>query len=91
MAVRDNIFRYRIITNLNCNMNESSGPNGNCYFCYQPNKAPLQLDIEKMRETMKRVGKLKRATIMGGEATIRKDLVDFIKLTIENVTDDVFY
>lgn len=89
MTTRDNIFRYRIITNLNCNMNESTGPNGNCYFCYQPNKAPLQLDIEKMRETMRRVGKLKRATIMGGEATIRKDLVDFIKLTRENVTDDV--
>ena len=38
MKLKDKIFRYRIITNLNCNMNESTGPNGNCYFCYQPNK-----------------------------------------------------
>ena len=89
MAVKDNIFRYRIITNLNCNMNESTGPNGNCYFCYQPNKKPLMLDYEKAADTMKKVGVLKRATIMGGEATIRNDLVDFIKLAKENVTDDV--
>lgn len=89
MAVRNNIFRYRIITNLNCNMNESTGPNGNCYFCYQPNKQPLMLDLEKAKDTMKRVGILRRATIMGGEATIRKDLVDFIKLARENVTEDV--
>lgn len=63
MAVKENIFRYRIITNLNCNMNESTGPNGNCYFCYQPNKTPLQLDINKMKETMEKVGTLKSADI----------------------------
>ena len=45
MGHRKDIFRYRIITNLNCNMNESTGPNGNCYFCYQKMKAPLSLDI----------------------------------------------
>lgn len=89
MSVRKDIFRYRIITNLNCNMNESSGPNGNCYFCYQPNKQPLMLDFEKAKATMDKVGLLKRATIMGGEATIRKDLVDFIRLTKEHVTEDV--
>ncbi len=89
MAVREGIFRYRIITNLNCNMNESTGPNGNCYFCYQPNKQPLMLDYNKAKETMEKVGVLKRATIMGGEATIRKDLVDFIKLAKSYVTNDV--
>ena len=86
---KSNIFRYRVITNLNCNMNESTGPNGNCYFCYQPNKEPLQLDIHKMHETMEKVGVLKRATIMGGESTIRKDLVDLIRLTRQYVEEDV--
>lgn len=89
MAVKDNIFRYRIITNLNCNMNESTGVNGNCYFCYQPNKEALMLDYNKALNTMKKVGILKRATIMGGEATIREDLVDFIKLAKEYVKEDV--
>ena len=89
MAVREGIFRYRIITNLNCNMNESTGPNGNCYFCYQPNKQPLMLDYEYAKDTMEKVGTLKRATIMGGEATLRKDLVDFIKLAKSHVTQDV--
>lgn len=88
MAKKD-IFRYRIITNLNCNMNESTGPNGNCYFCYQPNKAPLQLSYDFAEATMKKVGKLKRATIMGGESTIRNDLADFIKLASQYVTEDV--
>lgn len=87
--IKENIFRYRIITNLNCNMNESTGPNGNCYFCYQPNKTPLQLDIHKMEETMKKVGVLKRATIMGGESTIRSDLPDIIRLTKNYVKKDV--
>lgn len=89
MAVKENIFRYRIITNLNCNMNESTGPNGNCYFCYQPNKTPLQLDINKMEETMNKVGKLKRATIMGGESTLRKDLSEIIKITKKYISEDI--
>jgi len=55
MAVKDKIFRYRVITNLDCNMSP------NCYFCYQPDKRKLRLDIEKARETMKKVGMLKRA------------------------------
>ena len=70
MGHRKDIFRYRIITNLNCNMNESTGPNGNCYFCYQKMKAPLTLDIDKCRDTMRKIGVLKRATIMGGEAML---------------------
>ena len=89
MAVKDYIFRYRIITNLNCNMNESTGVNGNCYFCYQPNKEPKYLSYEAARATMDKVGILKRATIMGGEATLRNDLPDFIKLAADHVENDV--
>lgn len=89
MAVKKIIFRYRIITNLNCNMNESTGPNGNCYFCYQPLKEPLQLDIKKCNHTMDQVGVLKRATIMGGESTLRNDLPDIIKMVKNHVTEDV--
>lgn len=44
--MKKGIFRYRIITNLNCNMNESTGVNGNCYFCYQKFKSPLRLDCD---------------------------------------------
>ena len=76
MGHRKDIFRYRIITNLNCNMNESTGPNGNCYFCYQKMKAPLTLDIDKCRDTMRKIGVLKRATIMGGEAMLNRQLTD---------------
>lgn len=83
------IWRYRIITNFNCNMNESTGPNGNCYFCYQPFKQPLQLDLSFCENTMKKVGVLKRATIMGGESTLRNDLPDFIKLTKRYVEKDI--
>lgn len=89
MAHRKDIFRYRIITNLNCNMNESTGPNGNCYFCYQKMKAPLTLDIDKCRDTMRKIGVLKRATIMGGEAMLNRQLTDIIRLTREHVTNDV--
>ena len=89
MGHRKDIFRYRIITNLNCNMNESTGPNGNCYFCYQKMKAPLTLDIDKCRDTMRKIGVLKRATIMGGEAMLNRQLTDFIRLTREHVTNDV--
>lgn len=89
MSANKRIFRYRVITNLNCNMNESTGPNGNCYFCYQPFKEPLQLDLQKCKETMDKVGILKRATIMGGESTLRKDLPQFIQLTRAHVSEDV--
>ena len=70
-------------------MNESTGPHGNCYFCYQPMKEPLQLDLEKCKSTMDKVGILRRATIMGGESTLRKDLPEIIKLTKEHVSEDV--
>lgn len=85
MPVKSQFFRYRIITNLYCNMQP------NCYFCYQPNKDPkLILEMDKMRETFRRCGrKMKRATIMGGESTILKNLPEYIKLTRENVEDDV--
>lgn len=89
MAVKENIFRYRIITNLNCNMNESTGPNGNCYFCYQPCKEAKMLAYQDAEKTMEKVGLLKRATIMGGEATIREDLTDFIALAHRYVKEDV--
>ena len=89
MSVKKSIFRYRVITNLNCNMNESTGPHGNCYFCYQPLKEPLQLDMAKAISTMDKVGILKRATIMGGESTIRKDLPDIIRAVRAHVSEDV--
>lgn len=81
--VRKDIFRYRLITNLQCNMMPR------CYFCYQPRKEDLILDIEKARKTMEKVGKLKRATIMGGESTLREDLPEIIALAKEYVTEDV--
>lgn len=83
MHVKSEIFRYRVITNLDCNMKP------NCYFCYQPDKRKLRLDIEKARETMRKVGVLKRATIMGGESTLLDNLPDFISLCREYVTDDI--
>lgn len=89
MPVKEHIFRYRIITNLNCNMNESTGPNGNCYFCYQPCKEAKMLDYETARKTMEKVGILKRATIMGGEATLREDLTDFIALAHQYTSENV--
>lgn len=89
MKQKKDIFRYRVITNLNCNMNESTGPNGNCYFCYQRFKAPIYLDIDKCSDTMRKVGVLKRATIMGGEAMMNPQLFDIIRLTREHVRDDV--
>lgn len=89
MSRKEKVFRYRVITNLNCNMNESTGPNGNCYFCYQPDKTPKQLDYNYCKEIMDKVGILRRATIMGGESTLRKDLPDFIRLTKEHVSEDV--
>jgi hypothetical protein len=85
MAVKEQFFRYRIITNLLCNMQP------NCYFCYQPNKDPkMVLDMEKMKDTFRRCGrKMKRATIMGGESTILPNLHEYIALTKANVEEDV--
>lgn len=83
------IFRYRIITNLNCNMNESTGVNGNCYFCYQKFKAPIYLDYDKCKVTMDKVGILNRATIMGGESLLNPNLEDFVRLTRQHVTENV--
>lgn len=87
--MRKDIFRYRIITNLNCNMNESTGVNGNCYFCYQKFKAPLFLDLKKCKETMDNVGMLKRATIMGGESLLCKNIEEIVRLTKAHVSEDV--
>ena len=85
MAVKEQFFRYRIITNLLCNMQP------NCYFCYQPNKDPkLVLDMDKMKDTFRRCGrKMRRATIMGGESTILPNLHEYIALTKANVEEDV--
>lgn len=80
---RKDIFRYRVITNLECNQNPQ------CYFCYQPLKKALHLSLEKCKETMDKVGVLKRATIMGGESTLLPNLPEFIKLTREHVEEDV--
>ena len=74
------VFRYRIITNLNCNQNPP------CYFCFQPDKRNLVLDIHKMKETLDKVGELERATIMGGESTLLPNLAEYIRLVEENVT-----
>lgn len=80
---KPSIFRYRLITNLQCNMQP------NCYFCYQPFKQPLVLDINKCKEVMNKVGVLRRATIMGGESTLLSNLPEYIALTKKNVTEDV--
>lgn len=66
------VFRYRIITNFHCNQN--------CYFCFQPEKREKILDIEKMEDTMKKVGMLERATIMGGESLLLPNIVDYFKV-----------
>lgn len=67
------LFRYRIITNYNCNQN--------CYFCFQPFKEQRILDINRMEATMKKVGKLERATIMGGESLLLPNIVDYFEVT----------
>lgn len=68
------IFRYRIITNLNCNQNP------HCYFCFQPDKRNLVLDIHKLEDTLNKVGHLSRATIMGGESTLLPNLDEYMRL-----------
>lgn len=84
--MKDKIFRYRLITNLKCNMSP------NCYFCYQsykPCKEDQILSLEKCEETMKKVGQLKRATIMGGESTLLPNLAEYIALTRKYVKEDI--
>lgn len=87
--MKKGIFRYRVITNLNCNMNESTGYNGNCYFCYQKFKSSLRLDCDKLEATLKKVGVLKRATIMGGESLLNPDLVKIVKLVSHYTSDGI--
>lgn len=87
--MKDGIWRYRIITNLNCNMNESTGANGNCYFCYQKFKSPLRLDYGKLESTLKKVGVLKRATVMGGESLLNPELVKIVSLVSKYTSDGV--
>jgi len=75
------IFRYRIITNLQCN--------NRCSFCYQTFKpaigSDIVLSIDKMESTMEKVfkknGKLKRATIMGGESLLIENISKYIEIT----------
>lgn len=87
--MKDGIWRYRIITNLNCNMNESTGMKGNCYFCYQKFKFPLRLDYGKLEATLKKVGVLKRATVMGGESLLNPELVKIVNLVRKYTSDGV--
>lgn len=87
--MKEGIFRYRVITNLNCNMNESTGVNGNCYFCYQKFKSPLRLDYGKLGVTLKKVGVLKRATVMGGESLLNPELVRIVDLVSKYTSDGV--
>lgn len=70
-------------------MNESTGPNGNCYFCYQKFKSPARLDYNKLESTLKKVGVLKRATVMGGESLLNPDLVKIVKLVSSYTSEGV--
>lgn len=72
MLHKGRIFRYRIITNFHCNQN--------CSFCFQPEKRKKILDINKMEETMKKVGKLERCTIMGGESLLLDNITDCFRV-----------
>lgn len=75
----NNIFRYRIITNLQCN--------NRCKFCYQTYKPPVGvdevLDIFKLVDTLDKVknknGILDRATIMGGESLLLDNIESYFK------------
>jgi MoaA/NifB/PqqE/SkfB family radical SAM enzyme len=71
-------YNLRVITNLNCNEN--------CYFCYQKNKNNVRLDIDTLKCNIQKFNgyKFPRAAIYGGEATIREDLPDIIKICSEN-------
>lgn len=67
-----NFFRFRIITNFDCNQN--------CYFCFQPLKACLTLPVETLRKTINKCPRMSRSTIMGGESTLLPDLAEYIKI-----------
>jgi len=83
-----NIFRYRIITNLQCN--------NRCTFCYQTYKPKIGTDhilsIDKMEDTMKKLfkvhGKLKRATLMGGESLLLPNIDEYVKV-VNNYANDI--
>ena len=60
--------------------------NENCYFCYQKNKEQKYLDIKVLEQEIKKFEgyKFPRTAIYGGQATIRQDLPQFIKLCSDN-------
>ena len=67
-------FRLRLITNLHCNFA--------CPFCYQKRKPKMVLPLETLRfELMGR--RFKRASVMGGEATLLPNLADYIAIAAE--------
>lgn len=65
-------FRFRIITNFNCNQN--------CYFCFQPLKEKIILPIDKLLKTINKCKYMKRSTIMGGESLLVPNLPEYIKI-----------
>ena len=78
--MKKDIFRYRIITNLQCN--------NRCKFCYQtykPEKGSDKiLSLDKLELTMSKVykmnGKLDRSTIMGGESLLLENICEYVKV-----------
>jgi len=71
------VFRYRIITNFHCNQN--------CSFCFQPLKDKIILDLNILKETLKKTPHLERATIMGGESMLLDNLPEYISIMNEKV------
>ena len=79
--MKKDIFRYRIITNLQCN--------NRCKFCYQTYKpekgSDIILSIDKLKSTMEKTftknGKLERSTLMGGESLLLTNICDYVKIT----------
>ena len=82
----DDIFRYRIITNLQCNKR--------CGFCYQTFKpepgTDMVLSRDAMMATMGKVksnrGMLDRATVMGGETLLLSEPWEYIRIAKEHAT-----
>lgn len=78
--MNQDVFRYRVITNLQCN--------NRCSFCYQTYKpckgCDVILDKGAMEATMLKVhdnrGKLKRATIMGGETMLTDKPHEYVSI-----------
>lgn len=64
-------FRVRMITNLDCNFN--------CTFCYQRLKLPKILPIEEVKELLGSYEQFERCSIMGGEATLLRNLDSYIR------------